>query len=60
METLQTQGGLRYVSLPLSIFHLKRAASLMRIRAIIRLIEQRVAPQGRFMFVDYTGKDMDI
>lgn len=27
---------------------------------IIRLIEQRVAPQGRFMFVDYTGKDMDI
>ncbi|MGN7764343.1 SDR family oxidoreductase [Paenibacillus sp. 22594] len=27
---------------------------------IIRLIEQRIAPQGRFMFVDYTGKDMDI
>ncbi|WP_379159937.1 SDR family oxidoreductase [Paenibacillus sp. sgz5001063] len=27
---------------------------------IIRLIEQRVTPEGRFMFVDYTGKDMDI
>ncbi|KWX78234.1 SDR family oxidoreductase [Paenibacillus jilunlii] len=27
---------------------------------IISLIEQRTAPQGRFMFMDYTGKDMDI
>ncbi|MNC59414.1 C-factor [compost metagenome] len=27
---------------------------------IISLIEQRTAPQGRFRFVDYTGKDMDI
>ncbi len=27
---------------------------------IISLMEQRNAPQGRFMFVDYTGKDMGI
>ncbi|MBW4084609.1 SDR family oxidoreductase [Paenibacillus sp. S150] len=27
---------------------------------IISLIEQRRAPEGRFRFVDYTGKDMDI
>ncbi|AIQ67685.1 SDR family oxidoreductase [Paenibacillus graminis] len=27
---------------------------------IISLMEQRNAPQGRFMFLDYTGKDMDI
>ncbi|KWX79784.1 short-chain dehydrogenase [Paenibacillus riograndensis] len=27
---------------------------------IISLMEQRNAPQGRFRFVDYTGKDMDI
>ncbi|WP_042203001.1 SDR family oxidoreductase [Paenibacillus camerounensis] len=27
---------------------------------VLRLIEQRTAPEGRFMFVDYTGKDMKI
>lgn len=27
---------------------------------IITLIEQRTAPEGHFMFVDYTGKDMEI
>lgn len=27
---------------------------------IIDLIEQRTTPEGRFMFVDYTGKDMEI
>lgn len=27
---------------------------------ILSLIEQRTAPEGRFMFVDYTGKDMEI
>lgn len=27
---------------------------------IISLIEKRTAPEGRFMFVDYTGKDMKI
>ncbi|WNS46791.1 SDR family oxidoreductase [Paenibacillus sp. MMS20-IR301] len=27
---------------------------------ILQLIEQRTMPEGRFMFVDYTGKDMEI
>jgi hypothetical protein len=29
-------------------------------KGILNLIQQRTVPEGRFMFVDYTGKDMKI